>query len=155
MKAILVVLLVTFLLVFVGCNSVGPTDVEIKQAESYADSLPADHPDKPAAEAHVAELKAERARADNQASTLAGLLGIIAPGLGGAVGIVYGAIQRIRNARSQSALMATMVGIEEFKKLGGSDAVANLINGLAKSHDKAGVRDAVRAALAELRLKNA
>lgn len=137
-----------------ACNLspvMGPSDTAIHQAEIYAESLPDDSPEKPVAVARVERLKADRASADERAGYLSGLVNYAVPGLGGLLALGYGVVQRVRNKKNRTALTATMMAIEQFKKAGGDDAVGVLVTELSKSHDKAGVRTAIRQALAELK----
>jgi hypothetical protein len=149
----------TFFLIYMlvgGCSMnpvLGPSDTEISQAQQYADSLPANHPEKQKAEAHVEQLKAERAAADDRVSTVSSIAGLAIPGAGGLLGLVYGFIQRTRNKQTETALSSTMSAIEGFKKVGGDDAVAKLVNELSKSHEKAGVRTAIQKSLKEIKVK--
>ena len=129
----------------------GPTDAEIEDARQYAASLPPEHPDKPAADARVAQLVANRRAAQERVDTVSMLANAALPGAGVALGVLYGVLQKLRNRKSQTALEATMVAIEEFKRAGGDDSAAALITALKESHNKAGVRDAIRDALAKLK----
>ena len=135
-----------------GCVLLGPSDSQIQQAESYAASLPEGHPDKAAAEARVARLKADRASADELAGVIVSAAGYAVPGLGGLLAVAYGITQKLRRRKDRAALTATMEAIEQFKNSGGDEAVRVLVEELATRHDRAGVRDAVRKALAELKL---
>lgn len=150
----LVLVIVAVIMVFafaVGCKVLPPTDAEINYAKAKVEAAPEGSDEQIAAKAELARLLALKEATDKNASGFAGFVSLFAPGAGAAIGILYGIAQRINNAKSRSMLAATMQGIEEFKKVGGPEATEELVAKLKQQHDIAGVRDAIKCALAKLK----
>jgi predicted small lipoprotein YifL len=171
MKTILVLVLISALLAITGCGALGPSDAElaaaqavIDQAQAVADAAQAANDQAALDDAQVALEQAKddlvllqeaRAQADKNAGSLASLIGMFSPWAGTALAALYAATQRVRAKSKASALAATMQGIEEFRSVGGPEAVSALISRLKAQHDAAGVRAAIKTSLAQLRLKSA
>ena len=144
-----------WLLVFcVSCFNFGdyaPSDAQIQEAVRVVETTPPDSPEFAAAVAKLDALRSQRAQADATVGVASNGLNVLVPGLGGLLAVAYGAMQRIRGQKNKNALNATRSAIDEFKEAGGEASVDKLMEMLAKNHDRAGVRTAIRQALAELK----
>lgn len=149
--ALVIVAVIMIFAFAVGCKVLPPTDAEINYAKARVEAAPAGSDEQAEAKAELARLLALKEAADKNASGFAGFVGLFFPGAGAAIGILYGIACRIKNAKTQSMNAAIMQGIEEYKKIGGPDAVAELVAKLKEQQNIAGVRDAVNAAMLKLK----
>ena len=131
----------------------GPSDEELQAAEQQVAALPPGTPERAAAEKKLAELRAARAVRDKAVSAGAAALNFLVPGAGVLLSIGYAFAQRSRSKKQGAVMAATMRAIEDFKNVGGEASVETLVALLSEHHDVAGVRAAVREALAILQEK--
>ena len=131
--------------------SLAPSDAQIVAAQTQVEKTPVGTPAHAQAVAQLETLQSARATADAGVSTASMVANSVLPGLGALLGLGYGIWQRSRGDKTKTALTATMAGIEDFKNIGGVEATDQLIEMLATAQDRAGVRTAIRTALAELK----
>ena len=140
-----------------GCTALtpvlGPADSEISEQEQLVDSLPADSPERAAAEKKLADLKSDRKSVDDTVETASGFLNIALPGSGVLLSLGYAWLQRSRKKKASQIVESTFQAIDEFRAAGGGEAVGTLLGLLEKNHNAAGIRAAVKESMAKLDLK--
>lgn len=150
-------ILIFFLLLFIGScgDQIAPSDAQIYTVQQQVDTLPIGTPAHAQAVAQLEALKQQRATADATIQATSSVVNTVVPGLGALLALGYGMWQRVRGDKKATALTATMAGIEDFRKVGGDESVEKLVELLATAQDRAGVRTAIRQALAELKAPDA